>query len=69
MKGYWSDPLWRRLRIASFISAVTVLVLLAVYLLGVQSLLVPLAVFVIVNIVIQSAVGFRTFSIWREHRK
>jgi len=46
-----------------------VLIVLAVFLLGVHSFLVPLAVLVIANVFVQSAVALQTFVIWHEHKK
>lgn len=59
--SFWSDPVWRGLRIISFVTAAITLIILAVVLGGATSFRVPLAVAVITNIAVALAVVIRTF--------
>jgi len=59
--SFWSDPIWKGLRIVSFISAATTLTFLGIYLSGTHSRLVPLEAAVATNIGIFAALIIRTF--------
>lgn len=58
--SFWSDPVWRGLRIVSFVTATATLVILAIYLLGATSWRVPLIAAVVANIGVVVAVVIRT---------
>jgi membrane protein YdbS with pleckstrin-like domain len=59
-RSYWADPLWRLLRIITFVTVALTLIILGVYLSGQTSWLDALAVAVIVNIVMNVALLIRT---------
>ena len=61
MWSFWSDPIWRGMRIVSFISAAATLIVLAVYLAGARSWLVLLESAVVTNVAIMVALVIRTF--------
>lgn len=61
LRSFWSDPVWRGLRIISFITAAITLVILAVVLWGATSWRFALAIAVITNIAVAVAVVIRTF--------
>jgi hypothetical protein len=65
--SFWSDPVWRGLRVISFITATATIVILIVYISGSKSWLVPLAVAVVANIGVMIAVVIRTL-ILKSHR-
>ena len=59
--SFWSDPIWKGLRIVSFISAAVTLILLAVYFSGVRSWRVALGTAIVTNIAIFAALVIRSF--------
>ena len=63
LRSFWSDPLWRGLRIVSFVTAAVTLILLAIVLLGATSWRVALATAVVTNIAVAVAVVIRTFAV------
>jgi hypothetical protein len=60
-RSFWSDPIWRGLRIVSFLSASATLIVLVVYLSGDRSSRVWLYTAVLTNIAIMVALTIRTF--------
>jgi len=60
-RSFWSDPIWKGLRIVSFVSASATLMVLAVYLSGDRKWLVPLYTAVVTNVAIMVALVIRTF--------
>jgi hypothetical protein len=48
-RAYWSDPLWRGLRVVTIVTATATIVVLIGYLVGGKSWLVPLVAMVIAN--------------------
>jgi hypothetical protein len=52
IRSYWSDPLWKGLRIISFVTVTVTLVILITYFSGVSSWRVPLEIAIIVNIAV-----------------
>jgi hypothetical protein len=60
---HWRDPTWRFLRITSFVTAATVLVVLAGYLSGATSWLNALVVAVVVNVLVFAALLARAVTI------
>jgi hypothetical protein len=60
---HWSDPTWRLLRVASFVTAGATLITLAIVLSGVTSWRYPLAVAVVANIIVQSLLLFTQFEL------
>jgi hypothetical protein len=67
-RRYWSDPLWKFLRIATFCTVAATLVILVVYLSGTKSWLDALSVAVIVNIVLNLALVIRTIMVRNAQR-
>ena len=65
--SFWSDPVWRGLRVVSFVTASATIVILIVYLSGAKSWLTALVAAVVVNIGIMLAVVIRT-AILRSHQ-
>jgi hypothetical protein len=65
-RSYWADPIWRVLRIVTFVTVAITLIILVVYLSGQKSWLDALGVAVIVNIVMNAALLVRTL-IYRAH--
>ncbi|MGC2169422.1 MAG: hypothetical protein WA580_10000 [Acidimicrobiales bacterium] len=59
-RSYWADPIWKVLRIVTFVTATSTLVILGIYLSGHKSWLVALTVAVIVNVVLNVALLVRT---------
>jgi hypothetical protein len=59
-RSYWADPIWKVLRIVTFVTATCTLVILGVYLSGHKSWLDALAVTVIVNVLLNVALLVRT---------
>jgi hypothetical protein len=59
-RSYWADPIWKVLRIITFVTATTTLIILGIYLSGQKSWLDTLAVAVIVNVVLNVALLIRT---------
>ena len=59
--SFWSDPIWKGLRIVSFISVAVTLILLAVYFSGVRSSRVALDTAIVTNIAIFAALVIRSF--------
>ena len=60
-RSFWSDPIWKGLRIVSFVSASATLMVLAVYLSGDRKWLVLLYTAVVTNVAIMVALVTRTF--------
>jgi hypothetical protein len=65
--SFWSDPVWRGLRVVSFVTASATIVILIIYLSGAKSWLTALVTAVIVNIGIMLAVVIRTAAL-RSHQ-
>ena len=61
--SHWSDPMWRFLRITSFVTAGITLICLAVVLAGENSWRYPLAVAVVANIIVMFLVVFTTYEL------
>jgi hypothetical protein len=61
IRSFWSDPIWKGLRIVSFISASATLILLVLYLAASKSWLVDLESAVVTNVAIMVALVIRTF--------
>ena len=59
-RSFWSDPIWKGLRIVSFVSASVTLILLAVFLSGDRSWLVLLYIALVTNVAIMVALVIRT---------
>ncbi len=59
-RSFWSDPIWKGLRIVSFVSASVTLILLAVFLSGDRSWLVLLYTALVTNVAIMVALVIRT---------
>jgi hypothetical protein len=59
--SFWSDPIWKGLRIVSFVSATVTVILLVVFFTGHRSWRVPLETAVATNIAIFAALIIRTF--------
>jgi hypothetical protein len=68
-RSYWADPTWRVLRIATYVTAASTLVILGVYLSGQKSWLDALTVAVIVNVVLNVALLVRTLIYRAEKRR
>jgi hypothetical protein len=62
-RTYWSDPVWRTLRITSFVTGAAVLILLAAVLSGASSWHIPLEVAVVANIVVVVLVLLRLYEL------
>ena len=60
-RSFWSDPIWKGLRIVSFVSASATLIVLAVYLSGDRKWLVLPYTAVLTNVAIMVALVIRTF--------
>ncbi|HTT59413.1 MAG TPA: hypothetical protein VMF33_05145 [Acidimicrobiales bacterium] len=59
-RSYWADPIWKVLRITTYVTAGSTVVILGIYLSGHTSWLDALAVAVIVNLVLNLALLVRT---------
>lgn len=59
--SFWSDPVWKGLRIVSFATVTITLVILVVYFSGVTSWRVPLEAAILTNIAVFIALMIRTF--------
>jgi hypothetical protein len=59
-RGYWSDPIWRGLRVATIVTVTATIVVLVVYLVVGTSWLVPLAAMVIANVGLNLALVIRS---------
>jgi hypothetical protein len=59
--SFWTDPVWKGLRIVSFVSATVTLVILVAYFSGVSSWRVPLEVAILTNLAVFVALLTRTF--------
>ena len=59
--SFWSDPIWKGLRIVSFVSATVTVTLIIVFFSGHRSWRVPLETAVVVNIAIFAALVVRSF--------
>jgi hypothetical protein len=60
LRGYWSDPLWRGLRVVTIVTATSTIAVLIVYLVEGKSWLVPLAALVIANVGLNLALVIRS---------
>jgi hypothetical protein len=58
--SFWSDPIWKGLRIVSFVSATVTVVLLVMFFSGHRSWRVPLDTAIVVNIAVFAALIIRT---------
>ena len=61
VRSFWSDPIWKGLRIVSFVSVSATLLLLALYLAAGHSWLVAFQSAVLTNVAIMVALVVRTF--------
>lgn len=61
VRSFWSDPIWKGLRIVSFVSVSTTSILLALYLSAGDSWLVAFETAVVTNVAIMMALVVRTF--------
>jgi hypothetical protein len=59
-RAYWSDPLWRGLRVVTIVTATSTIVILVVYLIVGKPWLVPLAAAVIANVGLNLALVIRS---------
>jgi hypothetical protein len=59
-RAYWSDPIWRGLRVVTIVTATVTIVLLIVYLVVGKSWLVPLGAAVIANVGLNVALVIRS---------
>jgi hypothetical protein len=59
-RAYWSDPLWRGLRVVTIVTATCTIVILVVYLFVGKPWLVPLAAAVIANVGLNLALVIRS---------
>jgi uncharacterized membrane-anchored protein len=59
-RAYWSDPLWRALRVITIVTATATIVLLIGYLVGGRSWLGALIAAVIANVVVNLAFVIRS---------
>ena len=59
--SFWSDPIWKGLRIVSFASAAATLIILAVVISGGRSWRVALDTSVVTNIAVFAALVVRSF--------
>jgi hypothetical protein len=58
--SFWSDPVWRGLRVVSFVTVTVTLVILVVYFSGANSWQFPLEVAVVTNFAVFVALVIRT---------
>jgi hypothetical protein len=59
-RAYWSDPIWRGLRVVTIVTATATIALLIVYLVVGKTWLVPLAAAVIANVALNAALVIRS---------
>jgi hypothetical protein len=59
-RAYWSDPVWRGLRVVTFVTATSTIAVLIMYLVVGKSWLVPLAALVIANVGLNLALVIRS---------
>jgi hypothetical protein len=59
-REYWSDPIWRGLRVVTIVTATATIAILIVYLVVGKSWQVPLAVAVIANVGLNVALVIRS---------
>jgi hypothetical protein len=59
-RGYWSDPIWRGLRVVTFVTATFTIAILIMYLVVGKSWLVPLVSAVIANVGLNLALVIRS---------
>jgi hypothetical protein len=59
-RGYWSDPIWRGLRVVTIVTATSTVAILIVYLVVGKSWLVPLVAAVIANVGLNLALVIRS---------
>jgi hypothetical protein len=60
VRSFWSDPVWKGLRIVSFVTVTATLVIIVVYFSGVNSWRLPLEVAVLTNLAVFVALVIRT---------
>lgn len=60
IRSFWSDPVWKGLRVVSFVTVTVTLVILVVYFSGVNSWRVPLEIAVLTNFAVFVALVIRT---------
>jgi hypothetical protein len=60
VRSFWSDPVWKGLRIVSFVTVTATLVIIVVYFSGVKSWRLPLEVAVLTNLAVFVALVIRT---------
>jgi hypothetical protein len=68
-RAYWSDPIWRGLRVVTIVTATAAIAVLLVYLVVGNSWLVPLAVAVIANVGLNVALVIRTLIVRAQRRR
>jgi hypothetical protein len=59
-REYWSDPIWRGLRVVTIVTVIATIAILIVYLVVGKSWLVPLAAAVIANVGLNLALVMRS---------
>jgi len=69
MWSFWSDPIWKGLRIVSFISACVTLIVVVVYLSGVHSWRITLYAVVATNFGVFAALVIRTLVMRSKSRR
>lgn len=60
VRSFWSDPVWKGLRVISFVTATVTLVILVVYFSGANSWRFPLEVAIVINFGVFVALMIRT---------
>ena len=68
-RAYWSDPLWRGLRVITIVTATATVAILIVYLVVGRSWLDALAAAVIANVGINVALVIRTLVVRAKRRR
>ncbi len=68
-RAYWSDPLWRGLRVITIVTAAATIVILIVYLVIGKSWLDALAAAVIANVGLNVALVIRTLVVRANRRR
>jgi hypothetical protein len=67
-RAYWSDPIWRGLRVVTIVTATVTIALLIAYLMVGKSWLTALVAAVIANIGFNVALVIRTLVVRSRHR-
>jgi hypothetical protein len=67
-RSYWSDPIWRGLRVITFVTATSTVVILVAYLAGETSWLDALAAVVVANVGLNIALVIRTMVVRARNR-